>query len=433
MAVKVQRPGATAALWLDAHVMRCVARALHHTAPRTLGRHHLVRLVDELVGRLFEELDYSREAARQRQFRTLYATAESQQSQRGGVRLRVPAVYSQLCSTRVLVTEWVDGTRLTDSAAVRSPLSPHPTPGSCTGGKGCTPPICLTRCLRGRWTMGGWQLAKRGVAVRALLEAGVRGSVAQLLTHGVMHADPHPGNLLLDQRGDLVYVDFGMVAEVASADRVRLMRLLVAWVNVDAVALAEALRDARFLPSDVDLPAVVCVCYADRMVCVVVGVGLAVIALYDHLLTAAAGRCSSLADGGAAGAATRRQREGRRGWRRALHAGGAGASERAARAQLRHAAAPGAGCPCVSGAGGRRHLSGPGVSSGATGECVYALSSLLSRGHSHVTAQEPPTVGAGGVLSLTMGASDGLGAQAYPYVLRRVLQDRSPAMRQVRV
>jgi len=101
------------------------------------------------------------------------------------------------------------------------------------------------------------QLAKRGVAVRALLEAGVRGSVAQLLTHGVMHADPHPGNLLLDQRGDLVYVDFGMVAEVASADRVRLMRLLVAWVNVDAVALAEALRDARFLPPDVDLPAVV--------------------------------------------------------------------------------------------------------------------------------------------------------------------------------
>lgn len=127
VAVKVQRPGATAALWLDAHVMRCVARALHHTAPRTLGRHHLVRLVDELVGRLFEELDYSLEAARQRQFRALYATSESQ---RRGVRLRVPAVYSQLCSTRVLVTEWVDGTRLTDSVAVRCPVtSPVTSPG----------------------------------------------------------------------------------------------------------------------------------------------------------------------------------------------------------------------------------------------------------------------------------------------------------------
>jgi predicted unusual protein kinase regulating ubiquinone biosynthesis (AarF/ABC1/UbiB family) len=104
---------------------------------------------------------------------------------------------------------------------------------------------------------GHGQLAKRGVAVRSLLEAGVRGSVAQLLTHGVMHADPHPGNLLLDHRGDLVYVDFGMVAEVAAADRVRLMRLLVAWVNVDATALALALRDASFLPRHVDLPAVV--------------------------------------------------------------------------------------------------------------------------------------------------------------------------------
>jgi hypothetical protein len=157
----------------------------------------------------------------------------------------------------------------------------------------------------------------------------------------------------------------------------------------------------------------------------VVWVCAALSLLRDHLLTAAANRAKrpSLADGGAAGAAARWQRQGRRGRRRTLHAGGAGASERAARTQLRHAAAPGAGSACVGGAGGRRHGAGPGVRSGSSGECVCVLCFLLLWGAS--------SHGGGGVLSLTTGASDGRGAQAYPYVLRRVLQDRSPAMRQV--
>lgn len=136
VAVKVQRPGAVAALRLDAHVMRCVARALVHTAPRTLGRHNLVTLVDELVGRLFEELDYTREAARQRQFRAMYATVD--EANRHGVKLRVPAVHSSLCSTRVLVTEWVDGTRLTDRAAVRVPAPPVAHSVGCR-----KPPWCI--------------------------------------------------------------------------------------------------------------------------------------------------------------------------------------------------------------------------------------------------------------------------------------------------
>lgn len=35
----------------------------------------------------------------------------------------------------------------------------------------------------------------------------------QFFGHGYFHADPHPGNLLVTPRGELVYLDFGMMGE----------------------------------------------------------------------------------------------------------------------------------------------------------------------------------------------------------------------------
>ena len=48
----------------------------------------------------------------------------------------------------------------------------------------------------------------------ALVQMGVQCSLAQLLETGVVHADPHPGNLLLAPSGRLVYLDFGLLSRV---------------------------------------------------------------------------------------------------------------------------------------------------------------------------------------------------------------------------
>lgn len=58
------------------------------------------------------------------------------------------------------------------------------------------------------------ELQRRRVDTNAVLETGLRSSVEQLLVFGFMHADPHPGNLLVDHHGRLVYIDFGAVTEV---------------------------------------------------------------------------------------------------------------------------------------------------------------------------------------------------------------------------
>ena len=42
-----------------------------------------------------------------------------------------------------------------------------------------------------------------------LVEVGVRCSLEQMLEEGFYHSDPHPGNLLHTQSGELAYIDFG--------------------------------------------------------------------------------------------------------------------------------------------------------------------------------------------------------------------------------
>jgi Ser/Thr protein kinase RdoA (MazF antagonist) len=46
-----------------------------------------------------------------------------------------------------------------------------------------------------------------------LVDLGIQASLHQLVVTGVLHADPHPGNLLLSG-GKLVYLDFGLLVKV---------------------------------------------------------------------------------------------------------------------------------------------------------------------------------------------------------------------------
>merc|ERR1719473_1852578 len=88
---------------------------------------------------------------------------------RGLNAVTAPKVVSELSGSRVIVTEWVDGTRLDTSA------SPD------------VPRLC-------------------GVALNAYL--------TMLLDTGTLHCDPPPGNLLRTPDGRLCILDFGMTLDV---------------------------------------------------------------------------------------------------------------------------------------------------------------------------------------------------------------------------
>ena len=124
--------------------------------------------------------------------------------------VKVPKMYSDLSSKKVLIMDWVDGERLG-------------LPGAGDETK--------------------------------YVEIGVACSLAQLLDEGVYHADPHPGNLLKTPDGRLAYLDFGMLGEVEGSVRTGLIKAAAHLVNREFDALANDFRQLGFLPPDADLEA----------------------------------------------------------------------------------------------------------------------------------------------------------------------------------
>src|SRR5688572_31429928 len=59
----------------------------------------------------------------------------------------------------------------------------------------------------------------------------MRAYLDQTFVHGEIHADPHPGNLLVTHDGRLALFDLGMVAHVPPRQRERLLKLLFAAVD----------------------------------------------------------------------------------------------------------------------------------------------------------------------------------------------------------
>ena len=116
VAVKVQRPGVAATLAMDMALLRRLAAAVDARAPALAAladfvvAQPLAPLVDEFAARLFGELDYIAEGQSAEKFEALYAGE--------GTRVRVPGVVWSATARRVLTTEWCEGVKLTDAAAM---------------------------------------------------------------------------------------------------------------------------------------------------------------------------------------------------------------------------------------------------------------------------------------------------------------------------
>ncbi|CAK9875924.1 unnamed protein product [Sphagnum jensenii] len=193
VAVKVQRPGIGdnialdmfIAAWADAHLDVSKATSL-------------VAIVDEFASRLFAELDYVKEGQNAERFGSLYGSLP---------HIRIPKIYWEYTTRRVLTMEWIEGVKLTDERGLHS----------------------------------------YGLRAVDFVDLGVDCTMRQLLEHGYFHADPHPGNLLATQAGDLVYLDFGMMSEAPLSARYGIMAHVVHLVNREYGAMARDYYKLGFL------------------------------------------------------------------------------------------------------------------------------------------------------------------------------------------
>jgi len=214
--VKIQRPGLDDLLRRDATVLRLAARMAERRMPgaRDLG----VRdLAEELITSMDRELDYLREASMCDRLRLEVAHDDPADDV-----IRVPLVFHELCTDRLLVME-------------EAPGRPIDAPGA---------------------------IAASGAPAHLLAAALLSGFLQQVLQGMVFHADPHPGNLMVDEWGRLWLLDFGSVGLLDPVTRRALQDIAVGMSANEPMVVARAVRhlagadataDLQSLESDVGL------------------------------------------------------------------------------------------------------------------------------------------------------------------------------------
>ena len=207
VAVKVQRPGIVDVVRADLDALAALAGKADRMTD--IGRRmRFSDWVHEFRRTLLAELDYRAEAENLERFG---------EHLRGYPELYVPAPLWDLTATRVLTMELVAGTKVTELSGLR----------------------------------------RTEQSMVELASALMRGYLDQVFVHGEIHADPHPGNLLVTDDGRLALFDLGMIAHVPPKLRERLLKLLFAAVDgrgdevaIEAIAMGTRLEEfdeERFL------------------------------------------------------------------------------------------------------------------------------------------------------------------------------------------
>ncbi|KAH1237126.1 Protein ACTIVITY OF BC1 COMPLEX KINASE 8, chloroplastic [Glycine max] len=167
--VKVQRPGLKALFDIDLKNLRVIAEYLQKIDPKSDGaKRDWVAIYDECASVLYQEIDYTKEAANAELFASNFENLDY---------VKVPTIIWDYTTPQILTMEYVPGIKINKIQALDQ--------------------LGLDRKRLGRY------------AVESYLE--------QILSHGFFHADPHPGNIAVDDvnGGRLIFYDFGMMGSIS--------------------------------------------------------------------------------------------------------------------------------------------------------------------------------------------------------------------------
>lgn len=202
VAIKIQRPKIEQIFQADFRAIRLVMKLAKWWTSwgKTLD---LDRLYTEMVEIVSKELDFIQEMT--------YAEAFEQNID-ASLRVRVPRYNKQLTTRKVLVMEWIEGFPITDLQSI----------------------------------------GKAGLDTSDIARRLGASFLQQLIVDGFFHADPHPGNIRLEEKGTLVYIDFGMMGTISRAQRANFIELITALLMQNYPLMVAALVKLRFVQASAD-------------------------------------------------------------------------------------------------------------------------------------------------------------------------------------
>jgi ubiquinone biosynthesis protein len=189
--VKVQRPGMQEVVATDGAAMLQLAGLVERSTVTGVAVRPRDLMID-FLDNIRQELDFRIEAANAVELATALSASEG---------VRVPLVYPELSSEKILVQERIQGVSVTD-----------------------------------RDTLREWNIEPRRLAQRLFNSFS-----SQIFDAGLFHADPHPGNILVQQDDTIVLIDLGAVGRLARGQRSHVLTMLTAAASGDVRGLRGAL------------------------------------------------------------------------------------------------------------------------------------------------------------------------------------------------
>ncbi len=148
-----------------------------------------------------EELDFKQEAASMQQIKANLIQEE---------RFEIPEIHQDFCTERILTTTFYEGVKISNTEQIKS------------------------------WGLDGREIANR--LIHAYCE--------MVFEDGFYHADPHPGNILIQEDGTIVLLDFGAVAALEPNTRTGLLELIEAAAKNNTEGIVNGLKKLGFIADE---------------------------------------------------------------------------------------------------------------------------------------------------------------------------------------
>jgi predicted unusual protein kinase regulating ubiquinone biosynthesis (AarF/ABC1/UbiB family) len=202
VAVKVRRPGIEELVEADLRVVRWSLPLIQ----RFIGQGRafsLENLADEFAKTIRQEMDYTREGRVLTTIRENFA---------GDDDIRIPELVGEVSGPRVLTMEYLPGVKINDLST----------------------------------------LDERGIDRTELASRLQRIYLQMIVDDGDFHADPHPGNLAVDDEGAIIFYDFGMSGQVDPFIQEKIVEFYIAVANQDIDGILDTLIEMGTLSPEAD-------------------------------------------------------------------------------------------------------------------------------------------------------------------------------------
>ena len=204
--VKVQRPGLARLFNLDFEILHHLVRWLNRLI-KSVRKFNLEGIYREFFELLYMEIDYVHEGKNADRFRQNFQNYQ---------RVAVPQVYWQYTTSKILTLEYLPGIKIDNRPALEASK----------------------------------------IDTKEVIQLGITCYLKQLLEDGFFQSDPHPGNMAVSTGGDIIFYDFGTMAEVKTIDKDQMIKTFFAVLKKDTDEVVETLIYMGLIEPVADMTAV---------------------------------------------------------------------------------------------------------------------------------------------------------------------------------